>query len=880
MDCEYNIKEYDAIIQQIVDLDRQKLVYPITIDSAVILTDLKESPISLKEYVNKLKEYFDTETLYLYNRLQGETPDGKAYRAVDGLKLENDINLINNSINSLRSAIEDIETQKDTSEYLQNQINSLKDNIQLLNNAISNIQYEYELLLFKVTDSISYIEDSIVHPEEPIIDDNGNILNGWDISYSTNDGYVWLASTIVKVKGFTKNYQPWKVTLLYDKEGNYVGGNEKYEKSIYCRTKVYNSLIPAPDDSWQDPGSIWEEEPKGVSPDYPYEYVSSRWFTLNGTALGNWSTPVLWSRWGANGQDSANIEYIYCALDSEYWPYDDERNPEKWVLDDNFQNNEYIRPNQSTLWFDNPVGLTESKPYQYVSIRKRTYDLVTDSYNWQSYSEPTLWSSLGKDGQDGTPEEVQGLMGPVVRFKGVYSSDKTYVNMKNDTSLESIDAIRYVDFVKFQDNFYMVAPIEGGTNTVINKDPFNYPECWVQAENFEFIATDVLYSEEGKIDYLASNEVVIFDKNPQGEDVHIVAGMTGGDSEIISGNSETNPVRIWAGSNSIYNDESPTEINLQEAPFRVHEDGKLVATNAEITGNISAQKISLTGNQVFWYNQNSVELPSFNRNQHVLAYILLYNNNQNCILNTPGNNTKILYYKLNEPTNERVFEKVSSLTIEDNNLYTLISNYDSGLDEYQWVISSQGIYYNTISVSDVELDREFEILTENYQTNTGDPTKVQLYLDSIIPYSSSQEQLKLYINFRFKLGDSLEGVTSEDILQRANLQELLVKLQLPSKDSRDVPISYKFNSDSSFCIINFPQDIITSDSSIDPDKILVDLMFGSKNGQYVELSNNISPTYSLVLDVISQDNQNISLSDLSEVIIDYLDTHTIKLLRK
>ena len=221
MDCEYNIKEYDAIIQQMVDLDRQKLVYPITIDSAVILTDLKESPISLKEYVNKLKEYLDTEPLYLYDRLQGEMPDGKAYRAVDGLKLENDINLINDSINSLKDAIENIDTQKDTSEYLQNQINSLKDNIQLLNNAISNIQYEYELLLFKVTDSISYIEDSIVHPEEPIIDNNGNILNDWDISYSTNEGYIWLASTIVKVKGFTKDYQTWKVTLLYDKEGNY-----------------------------------------------------------------------------------------------------------------------------------------------------------------------------------------------------------------------------------------------------------------------------------------------------------------------------------------------------------------------------------------------------------------------------------------------------------------------------------------------------------------------------------------------------------------------------------------------------------------------------------------------------------------------------------
>ena len=102
--------------------------------------------------------------------------------------------------------------------------------------------------------------------------------------------------------------------------------------------------------------------------------------------------------------------------------------------------------------------------------------------------------------------------------------------------------------------------------------------------------------------------------------------MTGGNSTIIDTNSNqygegNNNVRIWAGTDknlSYTTDEEsdsiimqPTTIDLQEAPFRVYEDGTLVATKARIEGDIFTNTLSLTGSNIFWYNKDSVKLPTF-----------------------------------------------------------------------------------------------------------------------------------------------------------------------------------------------------------------------------------------------------------------------------
>ena len=195
---------------------------------------------------------------------------------------------------------------------------------------------------------------------------------------------------------------------------------------------------------------------------------------------------------------------------------------------------------------------------------------------------------------------------------------------ENDPLLKNTNGIRYIDVVLYNDEYYMVKPNDSGSNSVVGVQPTT-ESYWVKAEGFSFIATEVLLSKNAKIDFLSSNEVIIFDKDPNtSEDVNIVAGMTGG-----GGNHSTtdinndNPVVIWAGSEV---DSSETEINLNDANFKVYKDGTLVSKEANISGNISANSISLKGDEMFWYNQSAITLPSFKEDQHMIAYIMLYNN--------------------------------------------------------------------------------------------------------------------------------------------------------------------------------------------------------------------------------------------------------------
>jgi hypothetical protein len=55
---------------------------------------------------------------------------------------------------------------------------------------------------------------------------------------------------------------------------------------------------------------------------------------------------------------------------------------------------------------------------------------------------------------------------------------------------------------------------------------------------------------------------------------------------LTGGGNSDNGVRIWAGT---------TESDVNNAPFRVYEDGSLVATNATIYGQIIANEGRFTG---------------------------------------------------------------------------------------------------------------------------------------------------------------------------------------------------------------------------------------------------------------------------------------------
>ena len=88
------------------------------------------------------------------------------------------------------------------------------------------------------------------------------------------------------------------------------------------------------------------------------------------------------------------------------------------------------------------------------------------------------------------------------------------------------------------------------------------------------IYTDLIIAKNAKLDFITGNSLRVgYQTGNTSNDFHVVAGITG------EGGNDNNSVRIWAGT---------TEENRANAPFLVRQDGRMVANNASIRGEIEA----------------------------------------------------------------------------------------------------------------------------------------------------------------------------------------------------------------------------------------------------------------------------------------------------
>ena len=151
----------------------------------------------------------------------------------------------------------------------------------------------------------------------------------------------------------------------------------------------------------------WFDHPQGVTEEMPFEYIS-----IN--IKGIWSDPALWAVYGKQGTDGDSVEYIFCAQRKKVDNYSDiiDLSTDYTHKGKNFQDDDFLPKNpqiedggeyfaeqeyykRQFEWMDNPTGISEEFPYQYVSMRKRKGD------EWQPFCTPTLWSKYGRDGEAG-----------------------------------------------------------------------------------------------------------------------------------------------------------------------------------------------------------------------------------------------------------------------------------------------------------------------------------------------------------------------------------------------------------------------------------------------------------------------------------------------
>ena len=174
----------------------------------------------------------------------------------------------------------------------------------------------------------------------------------------------------------------------------------------------------------------------------------------------------------------------------------------------------------------------------------------------------------GDDGEKGDKGDqgVQGIQGCIFRESEWSASSVQY---RNDEALTS--GTRYVDFALIRND----AAIDGWDvykclKTHVSSDS-NKPgntTYWEKLSGVGPIYTSLIIAKNASLDFVQGNELLIKDANN-----NVVAGLTGGSSKEAG----TTPIRIWAGG------EVPGN-----APFRVDQNGNLIATKANISGILSA----------------------------------------------------------------------------------------------------------------------------------------------------------------------------------------------------------------------------------------------------------------------------------------------------
>lgn len=291
--------------------------------------------------------------------------------------------------------------------------------------------------------------------------------------------------------------------------------------------------------------SGWHDDPVGVSSDIPYEWVSQR-RKKNGI-WGDFSNPSVWAKYG---EDGTNWEFIYQRAIEYYIP----STPETRQQDD------YV----PSGWTDDPTGVSESVPYEWMSKRAKKNGI------WGAFSTPALWAKYGEKGQKGDKGDTGGVgyTGCVTRVFQEYDLNRNY---RNDTNAPSDElepsGIRYLDVVLVP-NDNVTSGYDAYecliTNTGIS---LKNTEYWREMSNAGSQFIPKLVALDAHIRFASSGQLVILDENNEP-----CAGL--------SGSQDGHKIRIWAGS-----------YDMQTAPFRVTQEGHLIANNATITGVIKGATI-------------------------------------------------------------------------------------------------------------------------------------------------------------------------------------------------------------------------------------------------------------------------------------------------
>lgn len=241
-----------------------------------------------------------------------------------------------------------------------------------------------------------YTNSSIKPPKPtssqiPPVDDNYT----WYMYPPTRESkevFTWMIQATVYAD---KSLSGWTDPIRLTGETGEDGSDGTKLEFIYQVTSV-NEAPDKPDTSQQDDYVPfgWSDSPQGVSKEKMYEWVSQREKKAAKIGEGVWgefTQPVLWSKWGEKGMDGDGYEYIFTRT------ADVDRVPQ---TPSSIQQNDYIPTisnggSKDYNWSDDPKGVNEDYKAEWTCKRVRTDGV------WSNFSTPALWSNWGEQGLSG-----------------------------------------------------------------------------------------------------------------------------------------------------------------------------------------------------------------------------------------------------------------------------------------------------------------------------------------------------------------------------------------------------------------------------------------------------------------------------------------------
>lgn len=225
---------------------------------------------------------------------------------------------------------------------------------------------------------------------------------------------------------------------------------ETYKKLKPWTNKLYSpgyedDKIPLPNDDL-NLSTKWTDQPSGITESMQIEVCCTR--TRKGVEQpwSEWSSCVIWSKWGEDGMDGDGVEYIYLVTPdttNEGKPID------SWYILDYFTpdrkvalNDEYYQQDEFCFnadwgytgydWSDEPKDVGPGKPLEWVMIRKKKKNGKGEVV-WGEFSDPAIW---GRFAEDGLPYLTSFVFTRSIDFPG-QPTGGSYENPKPDQSIWS-----------------------------------------------------------------------------------------------------------------------------------------------------------------------------------------------------------------------------------------------------------------------------------------------------------------------------------------------------------------------------------------------------------------------------------------------------------